>query len=189
MGECMRGMGRGKGNCVCRCWAENLSVRVRVGGGCDWSRAVACDLCDVCVDVVSLSLPLSLSISLPPLACCWQLWNICIDKLYAVSAHKPQNVDNNSKREGREWGENRQNSKYFDVTKPNWAWQGEHHMLLLNRMQQRLLSISSPFFHLVPPHYPIPSGFSVFLPRHSNILDVSQLENRFSVIIELCCSC
>lgn len=106
--------------------------------------------------VWTLSLSLSLAISLPPLFCCWQLWNICIDKLYAVSAHKPQNVDNNSKREGREWGENRQNSKYFDVTKPNWAWQGEHHMLLLNRMQQRLLSISSPFFHLVPPSLPRP---------------------------------
>lgn len=44
----------------------------------------------VFVDVVSLSL------SFPLLGCCWQLWNICIDKLYAVSAHKPQNVDNNS---------------------------------------------------------------------------------------------
>lgn len=115
----------------------------------------------MCVWTLSPSLSLSMSISLPPLACCWQLWNICIDKLYAVSAHKPQNVDNNSKREEGEWKENRQNSKYFDVTKPNWAWQGEHHMLLLNRMQQRLLSISSPFFHLVSP--PLPRSPLAFL--------------------------
>lgn len=92
------------------------------------------------------------SISLLPL-CFGMLWNICIDKLYAVSAHKPQNVDNNNIRNGYGTG-NRRNSKYFDVTKPNWAWQGEHHMLLNRECNRKLLSISSPSFshsHLALP--------------------------------------
>lgn len=141
----------------------------------------------MCVRVCpSISL---LSLALLPL-CFGMLWNICIDKLYAVSAHKPQNVDNNNIRNGYGTG-NRRNSKYFDVTKPNWAWQGEHHMLLNRECNRKLLSISSPFFPF-PSRSPAPafSGcIPVFLIRHSNILDVSQLENRFSVIIELCCSC